>query len=189
MQGTRKFLFTPSLPLWRYCLLAWPIALVPSVALVAGAYSLLALAGANMAELGPPERSTTLAAVLGTVVFAPVVETLALAALLRLLSSLSENATLVAAASAVVWGCLHALFGALWFFGTVWSFFVFSCAYLAWRKASFRQALVAACVPHALVNLTSVALLFAIQAPNPSIEQTGTGLLVPVCSCLTLAVH
>ena len=139
MQGTRKFLFTPSFPLWRYCLLAWPIALVPSVALVAGAYSLLALAGANMAELGPPERSTTLAAVLGTVVFAPVVETLALAALLRLLSSLSENATLVAAASAVVWGCLHALFGALWFFGTVWSFFVFSCAYLAWRKASFRR--------------------------------------------------
>ncbi|MDD2924563.1 hypothetical protein [Rhodoferax sp.] len=101
--------------------------------------------------------------VLGLVVVAPVIETLLLAAILWVLSLLSQNLLLVAAASAVIWAGFHATFGALWFFGTVWSFFVFSCAYLTWRKVSFPRAYFAAALPHAFVNLTVVLILWGTE--------------------------
>jgi hypothetical protein len=97
------------------------------------------------------------------IVLAPVVETFCLAGILALLSIFLTRASYVALASALVWGALHGAFGAMWFFGTAWSFYVFSCAYLYWRKQSFGKAFVAASVPHALVN-SSVMLGLALAS-------------------------
>ena len=60
----------------------------------------------------------------------------------------------------------------LWFVGTAWSFFVFSCLYLTWRRVSFRHAYVAALVPHMLINGTVMAGVFLMASPNSSIERT-----------------
>lgn len=100
----------------------------------------------------------------GAVVFAPVFETFMLAGLLGVLLSTSLRPTACAAISAVLWGGFHGLFGALWFFGTAWSFFVFSCGYISWRRASFRHGFLAAAVPHALVNSIAILLLWSAKS-------------------------
>jgi len=41
VNATRALLFDTSMPLWRYCLLAFPIALLPSLALFASANVIL----------------------------------------------------------------------------------------------------------------------------------------------------
>jgi hypothetical protein len=153
---SRSLLFDPVEPMWRYCLIAVPTALVPSIILFAGALGVLRFAGVDVQRFMPPETSASVGDFIGAVIFSPVAETYLLAWLILCLSSGGFRPVVVASGSAVIWGCFHALFGALWFFGTVWSFFVFSCAFIAWRKISFKHAYVAAAVPHALINLSAV---------------------------------
>jgi hypothetical protein len=152
--ANRALLFDTSMPLWRYCLIVFPIAILPSLALSSLAYVILRALGMGAAPLKGPEVHATVLDAFGLLVFAPITETLLLAGGLHILSYFSNRKTLVAVASAIAWGCLHAFIGAIWFFGTVWSFFIFSCAYLAWREHGFAQAYTAAAVPHLLVNLT-----------------------------------
>jgi membrane protease YdiL (CAAX protease family) len=159
-------------------LLAFPLALLPSVALLVGVYTLLRGVGVNTSELNAPNIEPTLVEFIGTVVFAPLVETLLLAGLIRALSSLTANTPLIAVVSALLWGALHATRGPLWFFGTAWSFFVFSCVFLAWRRVSFKRAYTVALVPHVLINLTAMLFLAANEeSPNPSIERTSSSKL------------
>ena len=110
--------------LWKDCLLAFPIAFFPSILLYAVAEAVLRAFGADVSHMQAPQRSVTVVEVLGSVLFAPVIETL----LLALVLSIVRRAVLVASISAIAFGVLHGMFGLLWFFGTVWSFFVFSCA-------------------------------------------------------------
>jgi hypothetical protein len=93
------------------------------------------------------------------VIFAPIVETLVLIGGIKVLELISRRSVVLAMLSALAWGLLHGSLGALWFFGTIWSFFVFSCAYLAWRSRSFQAGFIAASMPHALVNLTAMCLI------------------------------
>ena len=131
-QATRRFLFEPSSPLSKYVLLASLLAMVGSTALFATALAAVAATGADLEALMPPARVASVSELFGTVVFAPVVETLLLAGMVRLLSTCSMRPARIATSSAIRWGVFHGVFGALWFFGTAWSFFVFTCAYLAW---------------------------------------------------------
>jgi|GEM_PF-608526 len=160
--GSKKLvarLLSPKVSLWRYSLEAWPIALIPSVLLFVLASGLLALAGVSLESIAPPAREVSVSTFLGAVIFAPIVETLVLIGGIKILGCISSRPVVVAMMSALVWGILHGIFGALWFFGAVWSFFVFSCAYLAWRDRSFKAGFIAASVPHALVNLTAMSIL------------------------------
>ena len=163
MNATRALLFDTSMPLWRYCLLAFPIALLPSLALFASANVILRALGVDPDHFQAPQIHATVLDAFGATVFSPVTETLLLAGGLRILSNFSKRKLPLAVASAVAWGCLHALFGALWFFGTVWSFFVFSYAYLTWRERRLARAFTVAAVPHALINLTVVIGVFVRQ--------------------------
>ncbi|MGQ3054784.1 MAG: hypothetical protein ACT6S0_23600 [Roseateles sp.] len=142
-----------------HCLLAWPAALLPSAAFIGVAYGLGLALGIDMAFFEAPEREGTFKEFFGMVVFAPLVETLLLAGLLALLSRMSRRPVFVAAASSVLWGCLHGSFGLLWLVGTFWSFYIFSCSYLAWRAQAWWKAYVAAALPHAVLNLTAFLLL------------------------------
>ncbi len=139
--------------LWKDCVLAFPIALIPSILLYTSATAVLRAFGADLSQMQAPQRSVTVVDALGSVLFAPPIETLLLAVLVSSLLTFIRRAVLVALVSAFVFGLLHGMSGLLWFFGTAWSFFVFSCAYLAWRERGFARAFTAAAVPHALVNL------------------------------------
>ena len=159
MQFLRSILFERSRPFWQFCLLAFPVALIPSIVLLGCIHLLLAAAGANMALLDSPEREASMAVFLGSVFFASVVETFLLGGLLGLLGRLSTNKPFIATISGLLWGALHAASGVLLFFGTAWSFFVFSCVFQSWRVVSFKQAFVVALVPHMLINVTVIGIL------------------------------
>jgi hypothetical protein len=151
------FLLTPTDPLWRYCLFAFALALIPSIALFSFVYGALMIAGIDISAIKPPERSATPGEVFGTILVAPILETFLLAFGIRILRRFISNVVVVAATSALAWGALHGIVAPLWFFGTAWSFFVFSCAYLVWRERSFWHAFSAAAFPHSLINLSAMA--------------------------------
>ena len=163
MRSIVKRMLEPGISYRRYVLSAYPLAMLPSMLLGALAYGVVDALGVNSEYIAAPGREVNAGEVLGVVVFAPVVETLLLAVLLWFLSLLSRNLVFVAAISALLWAGLHASFGALWFFGTVWSFFVYSCAYLAWRNTSLVRAYFAAALPHLLINLTAMLAVWGIE--------------------------
>jgi hypothetical protein len=153
----------PGGSLLEYCIVAWHVALIPSILLVVAAYALFSGAGADIAALQKPARDIAQRNVWMTVLVAPLVETLLLALGLRLLGFVTRNREAVAIISALAWGAMHASFYPIWFFGTTWSFYVFSRGYLAWRPVSYKHALGAAAVPHALVNSSALLVQFFAQ--------------------------
>jgi hypothetical protein len=106
----------------------------------------------DTSEFAPPVRAISVMGVLGTVVFAPVIETFVMALTLPILHALGRRIVVTALLSAVLWGVLHALIAPLRFVGRFWAFYVLSASYLAWRKISFWSAFAVACIPHALNN-------------------------------------
>jgi membrane protease YdiL (CAAX protease family) len=157
----RFFLGEPeNLSPWRYGLRAYPMALIPSFIILGIVLVVLKLAGIDPFTLKlPPAPRRTIGGLFVLVVFAPVFETFLLAFVLNILTNWIKPRLVCAAISAVFWGAIHGLSAPIWFFGTVWSFFVFSCAFLAWKERSFWAAFAAASLPHALINLTMFLLM------------------------------
>ena len=103
-------------------------------------------------EFGSPP-ATAITVFLLYVVFAPVTETLLMSLGITLLSLFTKAKAVLAILSAVIWAVFHSLVSPVWGLVVCWPFFVFSCAYLAWRpKTWFKAIWVAACI-HALQNL------------------------------------
>ena len=157
MRRLLDFLLYPSTSLPKYCLYLVPLALVPSIGFYSLAMFLFGVAGGDVTSHSAPALVITLGNFLGVVVFAPVVETVLLSGLLKRLLSTPLRPTWCALVSAVLWGGIHGVLAGPWFFGTVWSFFVFSCGYISWRRESYGKGLLAALVPHAMLN--SVVIL------------------------------
>ncbi|MDX2219582.1 MAG: hypothetical protein SF172_11210 [Burkholderiales bacterium] len=155
-----KFLFEPNTSLFRYCAAAVPMAMIPSAILVGLAWIAAELLGIDMRSVPKPVLEPTLTELAGAVFIGPLVETAILAIVVYVLSRWINTAMLVATCSALIWGGLHAMAAPFWFFGTVWSFFVFSAAFIAWERKSFSQGFIAASVPHAAINLLVMAVLF-----------------------------
>jgi hypothetical protein len=149
----------PRRGLVAYALTAGLVSLAGSMALAASADAIARAAGIVEPTEGVPEWSIGWVDLAGLVVFAPLVETLLLSALLWGLSRFIASPVRVAAASALIWGGLHGAVAPMWFFGTVWAFFVFSYAYLAWRPRSYRHAFFVAALPHAMQNGAAFGLL------------------------------
>ena len=158
MQYLLRFLLAPSMALWKYCLCLAPLTVVPAVLLSILAILLADAVGVDVAAYSGPAREATLGSFFSMVVFAPIVETLILSWLLKVLLSTSLSSVASAVVAAGLWGLLHGIFTPFWFFGAAWGFFVFSCGYIAWRHVSYGQGFLAASVPHALAN--SMILLF-----------------------------
>lgn len=138
-------------PLWRHCLLAFPLTTVPSVLLVLLGVAVIRALGHPLPDV-PLELELGIWGVLGTVVIAPLVETFLLAVGLVVFTAMTRSIVVAAALSAVLWGGLHALISPLWFVAPAWGFYVFSICYLAWWPRSFRRGFTAALVPHVLNN-------------------------------------
>lgn len=160
LSGVRvdRWPFRADVGLLRYALRAAAIGVLPSILLVVVVAGLASLVGIDVGR--PPEIRLGAGRLIAVVVLAPVLETLLLAALLELLGMALRSWLPIAAVSAIAWGLLHGLVAPLWFFGTVWSFFVFGAAYIAWRPRSIGRALVAAALPHAFINFAVFTVIY-----------------------------
>ena len=90
--------------------------------------------------------------------FAPVVETLIMAAVLELLLRIVPPGWAVAL-SALGWGIAHSLQAPTWGLVIWWPFLIFSMLYVTWRKRSILAAIGIVAAVHALNNLIPALLL------------------------------
>lgn len=136
----------------RSVLVGWLTALLPSLGLAL-------LVSALFPETAQPafEMEGWLAIVL-LVLFAPVVETLAMGGvLLVLLRFLSPRAAVLS--SAAGWAILHSMQAPAWGLVIWWPFLVFSTLFAAWRVRSLWLAFLVPTLVHALHNLPPALLV------------------------------
>jgi hypothetical protein len=150
----------PGSSLFFDCIVAWTIALIGSVLVVLVVHSLSSSAGVDISTIQKPAVELKPRNFWITVLATPIIETVVLGLLLRLLQVATQRRQLLAVLSALAWGAAHACFYPLWFFGTVWSFYVFSRGWLAWQPVSYKHAFGAAALPHALVTSSALAMQF-----------------------------
>ncbi len=86
------------------------------------------------------------------VLFAPLIETLIMAAVLSLLARFLSP-TLAVLASAALWGVAHSLQAPMWGLIIWWPFLIFSTLFLVWRQRGIWVGLAVAATAHALQNL------------------------------------
>ena len=152
-----RFLFADAQPAWRYVLYAWPVVLLPALALGYMASKLFpALAGPQLGG------ASALVITLGVVVFSPLIETLIMTGPVWLLDRLFGPVAAVAG-SALLWAGAHSLAAARWGLVVWWPFLIFSIAYLTWRHRGYWRAVAVVFVLHALNNAgpVLVSLLLA----------------------------
>jgi hypothetical protein len=146
----------PRKPL-RAIFVGWLFAFVPSLVLAAAAQWLLPNAERPSFEVGGIETVALL------VLFAPLVETLVMAAVLELLLRFLPKAAAILA-SAIGWGVAHSLAAPAWGLVIWWPFLIFSTLYVTWSKRSLLAALAIVFAVHALQNLGPSLLLLSEAA-------------------------
>ncbi len=140
------------------------IALVPTLAFIGLLLGSLAHFGAVIEPFTPRSLTITPYRIVEATIISPFLETLVLAGVCRVLLLASSRPSFVAFASAMIFGALHGAFGFLWFFGVVWAFFVYSASYLAWRRYSFRRAILASAATHAVTNAIVLTIIVLVGA-------------------------
>jgi membrane protease YdiL (CAAX protease family) len=165
----QTWLFDTRGPAGKYILRMAVVSFVPSVAV---AFFLGAIGVATEERL-PRFDAPVHAAVLfvGIVVFSPIVETLLMALLLGGLSYLMHSRIGLALSSAIIWALFHSAAAAAWGLVVLWPFFVFSCAYLAWRGQSRWKGIWVAASIHMLHNLLPALLILALMRTTYWLEQ------------------
>jgi hypothetical protein len=154
-----RWLFDNRILMRRYVLRTGLISLLPSLALV----YILATTGIITEETTPSFEGSAVGLFVTIVIVGPPIETLLMGLVLRILSFITKRRIPLAAMSACVWACLHSIAAPAWGLGVIWPFFVFSCAYLAWReRAWWRAILVTSCV-HAFQNVLPAIAAIANQ--------------------------
>lgn len=151
-----KPLLEPRSPL-RAVVVGWLTAFLPSLLL---SY-LVSLLPSDVARPSFDPQAPNLFFLI--VVFAPVVETLIMAAVLSVLLRLVPPAAAIVLSS-LGWGIAHSLMAAAWGLVIWWPFLVFSTLYVTWRQRSLLLALAIPAATHALHNLLpSLLLLLGIS--------------------------
>ena len=139
----------------RAIVAGWLCAFPPSILLAVIAQWLLPDAGRPSFEVVGVETVAVL------VLFAPLVETLIMAAMLELLLRFVSPAAAVLA-SAIGWGIAHSLAAPAWGLVIWWPFLIFSTLYVTWSSRSVLAALAIVFAVHALQNLApSLLILFS----------------------------
>ena len=133
-------------------LLAWPLTSLPALALAAMVSALLPSAPQPQFP-GDPEVVFFLVSV-----FAPIVETLIMAAAIEILLRIVPPAWAIGL-SAFGWAIAHSLQAPTWGLVIWWPFLIFSTLYVTWRQRSFIAAIGIVSAVHALNNLIPGLLL------------------------------
>lgn len=144
-------LFVPERPV-TYVLVAWMLAIIPSLLLSALVNSMVPGQGPEIPAM--PAGFTFFLLVL----FAPIVETLIMGAVLLLLDRLFGflPALLLSAAG---WGLAHSFQAPAWGLVIWWPFLIFSLCFLVWKQRSLLLAFAVPAAVHALQNLVPTLLL------------------------------
>ncbi|GAA4719330.1 hypothetical protein H9L13_08395 [Sphingomonas lutea] len=130
---------------WLVVPVAWLLCIVPSLGL---AYLVSSVAP----QLDLPEFPIKgHVGFLALAVFAPVVETLILAAIVTVLR-LFLSPTLTVFVSAAGWGLAHSLEASAWGLVVWWPFLIMSMLYLVWRERSIWLALAIPAAVHMMQN-------------------------------------
>ena len=107
---------------------------------------------------GPDFAMSGAAAIVGLVIFAPVVETLIMgAALLIFLRFMPATAAIIV--SAAGWAVAHSLAAPVWGLIVWWPFLIFSTLFVVWRGYSLAAAFAVPASVHALQNLGPALIL------------------------------
>jgi len=141
----------------RAIVAGWLCAFPPSIVLALIAQWLLPDAGRPSFEVAGVETVAVL------VLFAPLVETLIMAAMLELLLRFASPVAAVLA-SAAGWGIAHSLAAPAWGLVIWWPFLIFSTLYVTWSRRSVLAALAIVFAVHALQNLGPALLLLSEAA-------------------------
>jgi hypothetical protein len=131
---------------------AWLLAFPFSVVLAVVARTVLP-------EAAPPEFKVEGAlALFMLVVFAPLIETLIMGALLLLLLRLA-GPTIAVLISAIGWGAAHSAMAPIWGLIIWWPFLIFSTLFVTWRQRSLTMAFLMPMLAHALQNSVPALLI------------------------------
>ena len=143
----------PRQPL-RAIVVAWILCVVGSLALSAASAFLLP-------GLATPQFPKVSAGMLlfALVLFAPLVETLIMAAVLELMLRLRIPPPAAIVLSSIGWGVAHSLQAAAWGLVIWWPFLIFSTLYVTWSRRSAWAGVGIVFVVHALQNLGPALLL------------------------------
>ncbi|HEV2044777.1 MAG TPA: hypothetical protein VGR05_08875 [Sphingomicrobium sp.] len=144
-------LLEPRQPL-RAILVGWLVTTIPALLLSVLVSSLLPQAA------GPEFGAIGMEMFVRLVVFAPLVETLIMAALLELLLLMMPPRFTVIASS-VGWGIAHSFIAVGWGLVIWWPFLIFSTLYVTWRGQGRVNAMAIVFAVHALNNLGPALLL------------------------------
>lgn len=155
-----SLLFNTRDPVWKYILRAGLLSLLPSLLIS----SLVASVGLGNEETMPQfdREAGAVMLFIAVVIVSPVIETVVMAIGLWLLGFVIHRPLRQALVSSVVWAVLHSVVAPAWGLVVLWPFFVFSCAFLAWRQRSLWHGMGVACGVHMFQNLLPGILLVAI---------------------------
>jgi membrane protease YdiL (CAAX protease family) len=143
----------PRQPL-RAIFVAWLLCVAGGLALSAASHLIVPdLATPQFPKVGPGLLLFML------VVFAPLVETLIMAAVLELMLRLKVPSAAAIALSALGWGVAHSLQAPAWGLVIWWPFLIFSTLYVTWSRRSAWAGVGMAFAVHALQNLGPALLL------------------------------
>lgn len=99
---------------------------------------------------------------LGYVIIAPVIETLLMRPIIKLIKCFTVRFWGVIICSAVIWSCLHSLLIPTWGLFIFTSFIIFSTVYLRWEKYSTQAAFSVTASIHALHNFLACMMVILL---------------------------
>ncbi|HPA18508.1 MAG TPA: hypothetical protein PLU30_12230 [Verrucomicrobiae bacterium] len=150
-------------PVVGYAITAALISFVPS-------YAIGLLVSPLLVDIAPPfavERHLNPLGFVMMVLVGPSVETVLMWPMLSLFGRMTREPTRQVIVSTVFWAILHGIAHPLWGFLISWPFFVFSMAFVAWKKRSAQAAILATGLTHSFHNL-GVLISIAATMDGPA---------------------
>ena len=164
---TIKFLTDPEQGVFKYLVKSYLLAFIP-VQVLALFISFMNIDGSNSDDYLLDQSEQILEIVAGFVFIAPIIETILMALFITAISLIIKNVYTVSFITALIAGLIHSLFIPFWGIHTFWPFFIFSMAFLTWRRISFIKGFLMANAIHLLYNIvpTIAIILDTLEPPG-----------------------
>jgi membrane protease YdiL (CAAX protease family) len=160
-------------PIRSYVWRAWLISVIPTLFI-----GIIAVVVVAFLDYTPPSPNLSIDAYIIVGLFlAPFLESCLMLPILWILKLVLRNTLWVALASALIWGCLHALSNVVQGVVIVWAFFVMSQCFLAWEKKSKLTGIGVTALVHMCHNFVPVCVfvllsLFGGETPGKKAVHT-----------------